>query len=385
MSLEFHPYANIFPMISGSAFDELKADIAAHGVREPVWLYEGKILDGRNRYRAAQIVSADIETKEYTGADPLAFVVSLNLHRRHLTESQRAMVAANMANLDATSFRGNQHTANLQEATTTRAKAAELLNVSERSVNTAKAVQRTADESLSSAITEGSVSLHSAAAIATLPKDEQKEIVAKGEKEILAKAKEIRAEKSKAKRQERIVKIAEISAGNTELATDKRFPVIYADPPWRYEHSETTTREIENHYPTMDLDSICALDVPATDDAILFLWTTAPKLEEGLRVLSEWGFSYRSCAVWDKQKMGMGYYFRIQHEILLIGTKGSIPTPEASARPRSVFSFPAGQHSAKPHEVAEIIEAMYPDLPKLEMFCRSPRSGWDVWGNQSAA
>ena len=125
--------------------------------------------------------------------------------------------------------------------------------------------------------------------------------------------------------------------------------------------------------------------MPVADDAVLFLWTTSPKLEEGLRVAKEWGFTYRTCAIWDKQKMGMGYYFRQQHEILLVATRGEIPAPEPANRPRSVFSIPYDGHSAKPHEVAEMIEAMYPELPKLEMFCRSPRDGWDVWGNQSAA
>jgi N6-adenosine-specific RNA methylase IME4/ParB-like chromosome segregation protein Spo0J len=384
-NIQFHPIAEIFPLIHGHEFVELKADIAVNGVVEPIWLYEGKILDGRNRFRAAQEVGVEPTFRDYEGDDPLGFTLSLNLHRRHLSEAQRAMVAGKIANMDKNSFRGNQTvTANLQEAVSS-AKAAEMLNVSERSVNTAKAIQRDGDSTLQQAVTDGRVSLHAAADIATRPKEEQRTIVATGEREILAKAKEIRAERAQERRQDRIEKIVEISKGNTDLVSDQKYPVIYADPPWRYEHSETESRAIENQYPTMPLDDICALNVPATDDAILFLWTTAPKLEEGMRVMNEWGFTYRSCAIWDKQKMGMGYYFRIQHEILMIGTKGSIPTPEGANRPRSVFTFPSGEHSAKPTEVAAMIEAMYPDLPKLEMFCRSPRAGWGVWGNQSAA
>src|SRR5690554_1969323 len=104
-----------------------------------------------------------------------------------------------------------------------------------------------------------------------------------------------------------------------------------------------------------------------------------------MRVVREWGFTYRTCAIWDKQKIGMGYYFRQQHEILLVATRGSIPAPEPANRPGSVFSFKRGEHSSKPHEVAEMIEAMYPEFAKLEMFCRDPREGWDVWGNQSNA
>lgn len=164
-----------------------------------------------------------------------------------------------------------------------------------------------------------------------------------------------------------------------------RFSVIYADPPWRYEHTKTQNREIENHYPTMELEAICALDVPAADDAVLFLWATSPKLEEAMRVIDAWGFTYRTCAVWDKQKIGMGYYFRQQHELLLVAAKGSLPVPDPSDRVSSVISAPRGEHSKKPDVVYELIESMYHGHQMLELFCREPREGWASWGNQVAA
>lgn len=384
-NIEFHALAEIFPLIHGREFVELKADIKANGVHEPIVMYEGQILDGRNRFRACQETGVTPEFVEYEGVDPVSYVISLNLYRRHLNESQRGMVAAKLANIENGGDRFTEQSANLQSGSTSRAEAAELLNVSERTVNTAKKVEQRGAPELVDAVEQGQVSVSAAADIATLTVDEQAEVVAKGEKEILAAAKEIRAKKAKKKRDQRVEKIEEISAGNTDLPTGRTYPVIYADPPWRYDYSETTGREIENQYPTMDIEDICALDVPAADDCVLFLWTTAPKLEEGMRVVREWGFEYKTCAIWDKQKMGMGYYFRVQHEILLIATKGSIPTPEAANRPRSVISIPYDGHSAKPHEIAEMIEKMYPELSKLEMFCRSPRNGWDVWGNQSDA
>jgi N6-adenosine-specific RNA methylase IME4 len=164
------------------------------------------------------------------------------------------------------------------------------------------------------------------------------------------------------------------------------YNLIYADPPWRYEYSKSTSRDIENQYPTMSLDDIKNLDVPAHDDSILFLWATSPKLNESLEVLQAWGFDYKTCAVWDKQKIGMGYYFRQQHEILLIGSKGDIPTPEPANRPASIFSYPRNKHSEKPIEVYDIITSMYPEFAsedhRIELFSRNKMSKWAAWGNQ---
>lgn len=383
MNFEFHPLANIFPLIEGQAYQELMADVLKHGIREPIWVYEGKILDGRNRYRAAQAMGVECPIQEYDGDDATGFVISLNLHRRHLSESQRGVVAAKLANLDKGS---NQHRS--IDLSTTQAQAAEMLNVSVPSVKRAKIVVEQGSESLLHAVESGSVSVAAAADVASLPKVEQTEIVARGTKEILQAAKQIRAERSEERRNERLEKIVSISTGNAPVGSiAERYPVIYLDPPWRYEHAESESRAIENQYPTMSLDEIKAMDMSkvAFDDCVMFMWATSPKLAEAFEVLDAWGFSYRTCAVWDKQKIGMGYYFRQQHELLLVAVKGQPPTPAPADRPSSVFSYPRGQHSAKPHEVYEIIEAMYPTLPKIEMFCRTPREGWGVWGNQSKA
>jgi len=270
---------------------------------------------------------------------------------------------------------------------------------SEATYRRAKAVTEHATLELVEAMDQGKVAISTAAKLATAPVEVQRQAVADPKKAIelaktasTAKVKEIRqtakAERqaiTTAHREDRLKKIAEISQGNVELDITVRYPVLYADPPWRYEHSESESRAIENQYPTMTLDEICALPVDdlATPDAILFLWATSPKLAESMQVIESWGFTYRTCAVWDKQKIGMGYYFRQQHELLLVATRGSIPTPTPEHRPASVFSEARGDHSAKPVQFAAWIEAMYPTLLRIELFCRSPRDGWAKWGNQS--
>lgn len=201
---------------------------------------------------------------------------------------------------------------------------------------------------------------------------------------VLEAAKEIQQERREERRIERIEKLIEISSNNQPLQANRKYNVVYADPPWRYEYSISTSREIENQYPTMSIEDICSLpiDTIAERDCVLFIWATSPKLLEAMQVLTAWGFEYRTNGVWVKDKIGMGYYFRQQHELLLIATRGNIPAPSPEARVSSVIEAPRTDHSKKPEEVYEIIEGMYGDLPMIELFCRKPREGWGAWGNQ---
>ena len=195
ISIPFHPLADIFPLITGAEFEALRDDIAAHGVREPVILFEGAILDGRNRYRASQAAGVDCPMTEYRGDDAAAFVVSLNIHRRHLTESQRAMAAAKLANLanGQRADRVSASSANLHScepslpafepapsraAPVSQGEAAKLLNVSQRTVATAKKVQDAAPQEVVSAVEAGHISVSLAAQVADLPDEVQAEVAA---------------------------------------------------------------------------------------------------------------------------------------------------------------------------------------------------------------
>lgn len=160
--------------------------------------------------------------------------------------------------------------------------------------------------------------------------------------------------------------------------------LVLADPPWRYDFAETDSRQIENQYPSATVDEIIAHKPDTEQDCVLLMWATVAKLREAFEVMDGWGFEYKTHAVWDKEKIGMGYWFRGQHELLLVGTKGQASPPEAEQRVSSVFREPRGKHSAKPQCVYEWIEAAFPERVKLEMYCRAPREGWAVFGNESA-
>jgi len=201
---------------------------------------------------------------------------------------------------------------------------------------------------------------------------------------VLKAVKEVEQERREERRQERIENIAEMVSNNKPLDGIGLFPVIYADPPWQYDHPISDSRRIENQYPTMPIEEIYALPVEkiAAPDCILFLWVTTPFLKKGLRVLEEWGFDYRTSMVWVKPSIGPGQWVRQRHEYLLIGVRGNIPTPKGENKPDSVIEAPRTEHSEKPEVVYEIIERMYPELPKVELFCRKPRTGWVAWGNE---
>ena len=185
-------------------------------------------------------------------------------------------------------------------------------------------------------------------------------------------------------------RIKEASASLIEGS--KLYGVLYADPPWRFEPYSRETgmdRAADNHYPTMLNTDIAALKVPAADDCVLFLWATIPMLPDALEVLRAWGFAYKSQFVWVKDKIGPGYWAREQHELLLIGTRGAVPAPAPGEQYSSVIEAPRGEHSRKPFAVYEMIEEMFPTLPRLEMFSRGGASmgyppGWDVWGAEAS-
>lgn len=164
----------------------------------------------------------------------------------------------------------------------------------------------------------------------------------------------------------------------------KKYQVIYADPPWRYNFSKDNKDKIEEHYPTMGLEEIkkISVNIIADDNCVLFLWATAPKLKEALEVMDSWGFEYKTNAVWDKQWIGMGYWFRGNHELLLVGTKGKFSPPNQKELVDSVFRIRRREHSRKPDKIRTLIWNWFRDFDKIELFARQKIEGWDCWGNE---
>lgn len=170
---------------------------------------------------------------------------------------------------------------------------------------------------------------------------------------------------------------------------EKKYDVILADPPWQYRDGCSGERGVVYKYRILSQRDLLALPVStvAADNCVLFLWATWPMIQEALSVIEGWGFKYKTIGfVWIKTTRrgrlhwGMGNWTRSNSEMCLIGIKGK--PKRISASIHSVVIDPVGEHSTKPTEVHQRIEALTGGKRKLEMFARSDRKGWDVWGDE---
>lgn len=376
--LQFHSLAALFPVMGAAELDALTSDIREHGLQQPIALHEGKILDGRNRYRACRKLRLTPATTVFNGSDPLAFIVSANLHRRHLSESQRGYIAAK---LETMKHGQRADLANRRDAKLhiSRKAAAAMMGVSERTVAAGAIVRDKGVPKLARRVERGEIAVSVAAKIAQMPKQEQERVAGDDEASLRGAAKRhARAKKETA--------LAEATVQASKKLGVKLYGVIYADPPWRFEPYSRDTgmdRAADNHYPTLTLDDIKAIKPPAAKDAVLFMWATVPMLPDAIEVMRAWGFAYRSHCIWLKDRVGTGYWFRNKHELLLVGTRGDIPAPAQGQQYESVIAAKLARHSDKPIAFAEMIEKLFPNVPGVEMFARGPRLGWDAWGNEA--
>lgn len=407
---EPNPY-QVMPEMDDDAREALKEDIRRNGVEDPVHIDEnGNIIDGHHRVEICnELGIEDYPTKIHVGLsdqEKRDLAYRLNLQQRHLEHGQKQEIV-------------EQYLVEDWDGIETQSAIAEKLGVSRQTVSKSKqnviskldVVKTTANDSSGNESDSDETKSDDEQDDDEQDDDEQNVSFSTfsptGDDEVREKSKEIgdaanegdeaatekaeevdgrgetavdNAHKDVERHQEREEKREQID--ETPEVPDGEYEVLLADPPWQYDHQQSPNRDVENHYLTMSLSEIKDMDVPAADNAVLYLWTTAPKLEEAFGVLDAWGFEYTTCAVWDKQKIGMGYWFRGQHELILVAKRGSFSPPEPEDRVSSVISEPRGEHSEKPDALHELIESAFPNRSKIELFARDARDGWDSWGDE---
>lgn len=181
---------------------------------------------------------------------------------------------------------------------------------------------------------------------------------------------------------------------------NKKFDIIYADPPWDYngklqfdnssknaEHIDLSKKIFISSaafkYPTLKTSELKKLPVQeiAKNDCLLFMWTTNPHLAQGIELGESWGFEYRTVAfVWDKMKHNPGIYTLSNCELCLVFKRGKIPTPRGARNVQQLVRSPRKEHSEKPIEVIQAIEKMFPHHERIELFARRETMGWSAWG-----
>ena len=171
---------------------------------------------------------------------------------------------------------------------------------------------------------------------------------------------------------------------------DKKYQIIYADPPWDYkgqrQHNGRGGRETGGavvHYPTVTTTEMKKWDVSriADDECLLFMWATSPHLDQAIDLGKAWGFQWATVGfVWNKERVNPGFYTMSQCELCLVFKKNKIPLPRGARNVRQLLVVARNGHSEKPEEVRRRIESMFPHQRKIELFARRKTEGWDVWG-----
>ncbi|HEY3431332.1 MAG TPA: MT-A70 family methyltransferase [Rhodocyclaceae bacterium] len=360
-------------------FSSLVQDIRENGQKEPVLLFEGLVVDGRHRWSACAALGIEPECEDWDGDEEslIRHIISTNLHRRHLSPTDRALLAASYANLPRGTNRHSVLDPSRDGSSLRQQDAASLFGVSDASITRAKRVAAKGSQELVTALHSGEISLAEAARVANLSKDEQRAI--------LKAAAAIRIKKVEEKRN----RLRGTVAASEDLIPDAlpkgRFQVVVADFPFDYRSSRNATSNADprHHYPTMSLADIAALPIRdiLADDALLLLWSPSMFLADVIAMLPAFGCRYHSTATWSKGRgvVGAGL-LRQSSEFLVLAVRGGGLGKPMRQLP-SVFDEKTKGHSTKPETPLAWIEEAFPHVEKrCELFARRPRAGWVVWG-----
>lgn len=359
--LREHPQAQLIPPMRQGEYHAFCAFVSQHGILSPLEIsQDGVVLDGRHRLRAA--IELGLERVPVVVISPpnqVEHMLVRALAHRELTPSQRAALAIELQHVRQTreQARARSH-ANLKRGSATpevatlppragrtRDHAAQLAGVSPRTLQDALTV-KDQDPALFQRVKAGQIPVSVAC-----------------------------------RRIRRAQRDASLPAAPP--MPNGPFELVYADPPWQLGHPDSPNAP-ENHYPTLTLDQLKSINIPAAKDALLYLWAVNCLLPQALELMEAWGFIYKTNLAWVKPSIGLGYWTRNRHELLLLGRKGSHPVPDPEDRPDSIIEAPRGGHSQKPELAYQLIERAHPDATKLELFARgTPRPGWTSWGNQA--
>ena len=365
----------LIPPLTSEEFKQLERNILEEGIRDPLVTWKGILVDGHNRYRIATEYDIDYVTveKEFSDMNAVKIWMATNqLGRRNLSDYVKGELGSIIR--DLLKEKGMQ----VYTETVGRPKKESLSIIDNDLKHNSRNI--IADKL---GWSTGKVAMFDI--VKAKAPEEIKEKLRTGEVSINQAYKEVKKEEKKVERVELIQKqIEDIEEG---LLPDLigLFDVVSVDPPWPYEGEsknitsfDSVGRRVANPYPEMSIEQIKAIELPLMENAVVLLWTTHKFLPDAFEILKEWNLDYKATLVWNKEKIGMGAWFRMQCEFCLVGIKGK-PYWENTTY-RDIIIEARREHSRKPDSFFEMIEKITMGN-RLEYFSREKREGWQVFGN----
>lgn len=364
----------LIPPLTSEEFKQLERNILEEGIRDPLVTWNGILVDGHNRYRIATEYDIDYVTVEKEFADMNAvkeWMINNQFGRRNLPAYERGKLALRLKDIysqkaketkaeKVSHYRQTGEVCQISDKPDTKRDLAKIANISHDTINKIEKIEAKASDDVKQKLSIGTMSINEA-------------------------YKEIKKEEKKVERVELIQKqIEDIEEG---LLPDLigLFDVVSVDPPWPYEGEsknitsfDSVGRRVANPYPEMSIEQIKAIELPLMENAVVLLWTTHKFLPDAFEILKEWNLDYKATLVWNKEKIGMGAWFRMQCEFCLVGIKGK-PYWENTTY-RDIIIEARREHSRKPDSFFEMIEKITMGN-RLEYFSREKREGWKVFGN----
>jgi len=373
-------FKQLIPPLLKEEYAELEKSILNEGVRDNILTWNEYIIDGHNRYEIASKhnIQFQVEKMQFENENEVKiWMINNQFGRRNLSNYQKSVLALELeevfrkkAKENLSIYKGNQYESaplekspNKQiEKVNTREEIAKIANVSDNTIAKVKKIQEKATPEVKEKLSIGEISINQA-------------------------FKEIKKEEKKQERIEVIQQqIQDIETGKLPELKGL-FDIISVDPPWPYEGDnknitsfDAVGRRVANPYPEMSIEEIININLPLKEDSIVLLWTTHKFLPYSFDILKKWGLEYKATLVWDKEKIGMGSWFRMQCEFCLVGIKGK-PYWDNKIY-RDIIREPRREHSRKPDLFFDIIDNITIGR-KLEYFSREKRKGWEVFGNDT--
>jgi len=353
-------YSQLVPELSEEEYTRLKESIASVGLYEPIIInQEGTLLDGHHRLKVVKELGwsrVNVETKHFENKiEEEIYVIETNVIRRHLDQYQKTVLAERLEPLYRLRAKQNQGT---------RTDLGNIVPNLEQS----KEWERKSEAQAAKTVGLGKTTYQSG-----------KHIIHNAPPEKVEEFKAGRKAGSIIKELIRKTKIAEVQNSIPNiLPLDGPFDVIVMDPPWNYgTEYDSNSRRSASPYPEMGLEEIWDIDFKPKDDAVLWLWTTHGFLHEAFHLIEHWGFEYKTCLTWVKDRMGLGSWLRSQSEYCLLAVKGK-PVIDLKNQ-TTILHAPNRGHSVKPSEFYDMVDSYCFGI-KVDWFARNTREGWVSFG-----